>query len=119
MQLKRIRMSHEYEMSKFEAEKLHEVDEIKSRFFANISHEFRTPLTLILGPVKQIIERTKEEKTRDDLKVVHKNANRLLGLVNQLLDISKLESGKMKLQTTPRNIVPLLKALTAVVYLLC
>ena len=64
MQVKRIRMSHEYEMSKFEAEKLHEVDELKSRFFANISHEFRTPLTLILGPVKQIIERTKEEKIK-------------------------------------------------------
>lgn len=112
LQLKRIRMSHEYEMSKFEAQKLHEVDEIKTRFFTNISHEFRTPLTLILGPVKQIIERTKEDKTRDDLKVVHKNANRLLGLVNQLLDISKLESGKMKLQTMPRNIVTLMKALT-------
>ncbi len=69
MQVKRIRMSHEYEMTKFEAEKLHEVDVMKSRFFANISHEFRTPLTLILGPVKQIIERTKEEKTRENLKV--------------------------------------------------
>ena len=112
LQVKRIRMSHEYEMSRFEAEKLHEVDELKSRFFANISHEFRTPLTLILGPVKQIIERTKEEKTKDDLKIVHKNANRLLGLVNQLLDISKLESGNMKLRTVPQNIIPLLKALT-------
>ena len=112
MQVRRIRMSHEYEMSQFEAQKLHEVDEIKSRFFTNISHEFRTPLTLILGPIKQIIERTKEEKTKEDLKVVHKNANRLLGLVNQLLDISKLESGGMKLQTAPRNIVSLLKALT-------
>jgi signal transduction histidine kinase/ligand-binding sensor domain-containing protein/DNA-binding response OmpR family regulator len=111
MQVKRIRIRHEYEMSKFETQKLHEVDEIKSRFFTNISHEFRTPLTLILGPVKQIIERTKEEKTRDDLKVVNKNANRLLGLVNQLLDISKLESGNMKLQTSPENIVQLLKAL--------
>jgi signal transduction histidine kinase/ligand-binding sensor domain-containing protein/DNA-binding response OmpR family regulator len=112
MQVKRIRMSHEYEMSKFEAEKLHEVDELKSRFFANISHEFRTPLTLILGPVKQIIEIIKDEKIKNDLKIVHKNANRLLGLVNQLLDISKLESGNMKLQTVPQNIIPLLKALT-------
>jgi len=112
MQVKRIRMSHEYEMTKFESEKLHEVDEMKSRFFANISHEFRTPLTLILGPVKQIIEIIKDEKIKNDLKVVHKNANRLLGLVNQLLDISKLESGNMKLQTVPQNIIPLLKALT-------
>jgi signal transduction histidine kinase/ligand-binding sensor domain-containing protein/DNA-binding response OmpR family regulator len=111
LQLKRIRVRHEFEMSRFEAQKLHEVDEIKSRFFTNISHEFRTPLTLILGPVKQIIERTKEEKTRDDLKVVHKSAKRLLGLVNQLLDISKLESGNMKLQSVQHNIIPLLKAL--------
>ncbi len=111
MQVKQIRMSHEYEMSKFETQKMHEVDELKSRFFANISHEFRTPLTLIIGPVKQIMERIKDEKMKDELKIVHKNANRLLGLVNQLLDISKLESGNMKLQTGPRNIVPLIKAL--------
>ncbi len=83
----------------------------QNRFFANISHEFRTPLTLILGPVKQIILKTKEEKTRDELKVVNKNANKLLRLVNQLLDLSKLESGNMKLQTKPQNIIPLLKAL--------
>ena len=111
MQLKRVRVKHEFEMSKFEAQKLHEVDEMKSRFFANISHEFRTPLTLILGPVKQVIERTKETKTKEDLNLVHRNANRLLGLVNQLLDISKIESGNMKLQTAPINIIPYLKGL--------
>jgi len=111
MQMKRIRMIHEYEMSRFEAEKLHEVDEMKSRFFENISHEFRTPLTLILGPVKQIIETTDRESVRNDLRVVHKNANRLLGLVNQLLDISKLESGSMKLRAVLQDFIPLLKAL--------
>jgi signal transduction histidine kinase/ligand-binding sensor domain-containing protein/AraC-like DNA-binding protein len=111
MQLKRMRMSNEYKMTKFEAEKLHEVDEMKSRFFTNISHEFRTPLMLILGPAKQIIESTKEQKTKENLVVMHKNAKRLLGLVSQLLDISKLESGNMKLQTSPRNIVSFLKAL--------
>ena len=111
--LRRIRIRNEFEMSKFEAQKLHEVDELKSRFFTNISHEFRTPLTLILGPVKQIIERIKDEKTKSELSLVHKNANKLLVLVNQLLDISKLESGNMKLQTVPQNIVPLVKALTS------
>lgn len=110
-QLRRQQIKHEYEMSKFEAQKLHEVDELKSRFFTNISHEFRTPLTLILGPVKQMIEWTKDEKFRDNLNMVHRNAHRLLELVNQLLDISKLESGSIKLQTVPQNIVPLLKAL--------
>jgi signal transduction histidine kinase/ligand-binding sensor domain-containing protein/DNA-binding response OmpR family regulator len=111
LQVKRIKVKHEFEMSRFEAQKLHEVDEIKSRFFTNISHEFRTPLTLILGPVKQIIERMKDEKTKDELSLVHRNAKKLLGLVNQLLDISKLESGNMKLQTVPQNIIPFLKAL--------
>jgi signal transduction histidine kinase/ligand-binding sensor domain-containing protein/DNA-binding response OmpR family regulator len=110
-QVRRIRTRHEYEMTRFESAKLHEVDEMKSRFFANISHEFRTPLTLILEPVKQISEIVEDDKIRSDLQIVHKNANRLLGLVNQLLDISKLESGTMKLQTIYQNIVPLLKAL--------
>jgi len=110
LQLKRIRVRQEYEMSKFETQKLHEVDEIKSRFFANISHEFRTPLTLILGPVKQTIDRLRDEKAKEDLKIVHKNASKLLGLVNQLLDISKLESGNMRLLTAPQNIIQFLKA---------
>jgi signal transduction histidine kinase/ligand-binding sensor domain-containing protein/DNA-binding response OmpR family regulator len=111
LQVKRIKIKHEFEMSRFETEKLHEVDEIKSRFFTNISHEFRTPLTLILGPVKQVIEKLNDGKMKDDLSMVHRNANKLLGLVTQLLDISKLESGNMKLQTIPQNIIPLLKAL--------
>lgn len=92
-------------------DKLSEVIQLQNHFFANISHEFRTPLTLILGPVKQIIQTTDVETIRNDLRVVHENANRLLGLVNQLLDLSKLESGNMKLQTIRQSIVPLLKAL--------
>ncbi|MCL5029357.1 MAG: ATP-binding protein [Bacteroidetes bacterium] len=90
---------------------LQEAREIQSRFFTNISHEFRTPLTLILGPVKQIIETTEDEKIIDELKVVQRNAKRLLALVNQLLDISKLESGSMKLQASSQNIVPIIKTL--------
>lgn len=111
-QLKRIRVKQEVEMSKFETQKLHEIDEMKSRFFTNISHEFRTPLTLILGPVKEMIERTNDSRSKEDLNLVHRNAKRLLNLVNQLLDISKLESGSMNLHTVPTNLVILLKALT-------
>lgn len=111
-QLRRIKNKQEFAMSKFEAQKLHEVDELKSRFFTNISHEFRTPLTLILGPVKQVMERIKDEKNKDELSIAHKNANKLLGLVNQLLDISKIESGNMKLRTSPTNYIQLLKVLT-------
>ena len=110
-QLRRIKIKNEFEMSRFEARKLHEVDELKSRFFANISHEFRTPLTLILGPAKDVLESTKETKTKQNVSLIKRNAVRLLGLVNQLLDISKLESGNMKLEATPRNIIPFLKGL--------
>jgi DNA-binding response OmpR family regulator/two-component sensor histidine kinase len=58
------------------------------------------------------MERIKDEKNKDELKIAHKNANKLLGLVNQLLDISKIESGNMKLRTNPTNYIQLLKALT-------
>ena len=111
LRLKRIRIKHDYEMSRFEAEKMHEVDEMKSRFFANISHEFRTPLTLILGLAKKIVEKSKEQTLTEDASVIRRNAKRLNGLVNQLLDLSKLESGNMRLQTSPINIIPLLKGL--------
>jgi signal transduction histidine kinase/ligand-binding sensor domain-containing protein/DNA-binding response OmpR family regulator len=111
MQMRRVKIHHEYEMSKFEAAKLHEVDELKSRFFANISHEFRTPLTLILGPIKRMRDASDDEQAREDLGLVHRNATRLLELVNQLLDLSRLESGNMKLQAAPENIIPLLKGL--------
>ena len=109
MQLKRIKIKHDYKMSKFEAEKMHEVDEMKSRFFANISHEFRTPLTLIFGPAKDIEENSEDNKSRQSAGIIKRNASRLYGLVNQLLDISKLEAGKMKLEATEQNIIPLLK----------
>jgi signal transduction histidine kinase/ligand-binding sensor domain-containing protein/DNA-binding response OmpR family regulator len=109
MQLRRIKIKQDYEMSKFEAEKMHEVDEMKSRFFTNISHEFRTPLTLIFGPAKDIEENCKDDKAKQSAGSIKRNASRLYALVNQLLDISKLESGKMKLEASEQNIIPLLK----------
>ena len=111
LNVRRIKTKHEFEMSKFEAEKLHEVDELKSRFFTNISHEFRTPLTLILGPAKDVLDNTKETKTKQNIGLIRRNAGRLLGLVNQLLDLSKLEAGRMKLETREEDIIPLLKGL--------
>ena len=111
VQMRRVRIRHEFQMSRFEAEKLHEVDELKSRFFTNISHEFRTPLTLILGPVKQIAEQIKDQQLKEELGIVHRNAGKLLGLVNQLLDISKLESGTMKVQTVYQDVIPILRNL--------
>jgi len=74
---------------------LAEVDQMKSRFFSNISHEFRTPLTLILGPLDKLINDNKEENPGNEVfKRMFRNAKRLLNLVNQLLDLSKMDSGK-------------------------
>lgn len=95
---------------------LKQAQQAQNHFFTNISHEFRTPLTLILGPVKQMIESENNEKNKNDLKVVYRNANNLLRLVNQLLDLSKLESGNMQLQTVCRNIMPVLKSITESFY---
>ena len=96
-------------MSRFEAQKLHEVDEIKTRFFTNISHEFRTPLTLILGPSKQLSEELKDEKTKTKADLIHRSANKLNRLVDELLDISKIEAGEMKLKACPVNLVSVVK----------
>ncbi|MEZ5042332.1 MAG: tetratricopeptide repeat protein [Saprospiraceae bacterium] len=87
-----------------EAEKLREMDRLKSTFFANISHEFRTPLTLILSPVEQMISGTFRGDLQKYYRIIHRNGRRLLDLVNQLLDLSKLESGKLKLQVSEADL---------------
>ena len=109
--LNRQRLKHQLVLEHEHAKKLGEIDQLKSRFFANISHEFRTPLTLILGPVKQIMNKINDTKIKEELKLVHKSANRLNGMVNQLLDLSKLEAGRMELKTIKINIIPFLKGL--------
>lgn len=105
---------------KAEAVRIRDMDEIKSRFFANISHEFRTPLTLIRGIIQQINDRTTPRQKNDNAIVVtdrqlttmNRHADRLLELVNQLLDLSRLDSGKMKLQIIRGDVLQVLKALS-------
>jgi len=92
-------------------EKEKELDQLKSRFFANISHEFRTPLTLILGPLDDLISSTELPDSRKKLTVMQRNADRLLDLINQLLDLSKIESGKLSLNISRTDIIPVIKGL--------
>ena len=110
-QTSRLKMKQQIEMEHFEAEKLREVDHLKSRLFANISHEFRTPLTLIQGPIKQIISGEFTGNLKDQCKMILRNSDRLLNLINQLLDLSKLESGRMKLKASRIDLIQYLKGI--------
>ncbi|MCI0693346.1 ATP-binding protein [candidate division KSB1 bacterium] len=110
-ELNRVKIRNELRMQKLEAQKLQEIDEMKSRFFANISHEFRTPLTLILGPVEQIRAGEFKGNVQEAYGMILRNGRRLLRLINQLLDLAKLEAGRMSLQARPENIISFLKGL--------
>jgi signal transduction histidine kinase/ligand-binding sensor domain-containing protein/DNA-binding response OmpR family regulator len=93
-------------LQQLEAEKLREVDTLKSRFFSNVSHEFRTPLALIQGTAEKL---TKEDRTFPErlpsYGLIHRSSERLLQLVNQLLDLSRLEAGKLSLQPEPGEVL--------------
>ncbi|RAJ93071.1 signal transduction histidine kinase [Larkinella arboricola] len=91
----RIRQRQELELNRREAEQLKAVDELKTRFFSNITHEFRTPLSLIIAPVEKLLQEGRFDGPA--LKLVHRNAQQLLRLINQLLDLAKLEGHHMSL----------------------
>jgi signal transduction histidine kinase len=92
-------------------QKLIELDRVKSRFFANVSHELRTPLTLLLTPLQSLIQEHSSalgSPTRDLLLMMRSNGMRLLKLINDLLDLVRLESGKMEINSEPVDINRLL-----------
>lgn len=93
-------------------QKEHEIALMKSKFFSNVSHEFRTPLTLILGPIEIIRDQVSNPKLRDYLDIMQQNAKRLLTLINQILDLSKLESGQLGLEYRPLEVVSLVKGVS-------
>ncbi len=94
-----------------EKERFKELDQVKSRFFANISHEFRTPLTLVMGPIKDVLKNTEAAEDKNRLQLAYQNAERLLQLINQLLDLSKLEANKMELLAVEQNLPAMLKGI--------
>jgi len=101
----RERMKYAVKQEREQTLRARELDNMKTNFFTNISHEFRTPLSLILSPLETMIKQTRDDDQRRYFELMQRNGKRLLNLVNQLLDFRKLEACDIKLQATPGDIV--------------
>jgi signal transduction histidine kinase/ligand-binding sensor domain-containing protein/DNA-binding response OmpR family regulator len=101
-----LQLKNNLEIARNDKEKEIELSELKLNFFTNISHEFRTPLTLIISPLNELMENLETSpKIAKKLSVIDRNANRLLNLINQLLDFRKAEYGLLQLNASNGNIV--------------
>ena len=110
-----IHEKHQLTLQHLEREKLEELNQMKLRFFTNISHEFRTPLTLIISPLELILKKGKTlstENLQQQYRYMYQNAKYLLRLVNQLLDFRKLDQGSMNLQVDRANVFDFLQTVT-------
>jgi signal transduction histidine kinase/DNA-binding response OmpR family regulator len=108
-ELNRFNLKNQLELERVETDSLRKLDQLKSHFFANISHEFRTLLTLIIGQIETLLDSEPDRTRKKKLISVNNNAEQLLSLISQLLDLSKLEAGKMELDLEETNIVSFLK----------
>ncbi len=111
--IKNLELQRETFLKIKETEKLQELDKIKTNFFTNISHEFRTPLTLILGPLEKLMSENNNEFIQSQYTLIQKNANNLLKLINQLLDLSSIDAGKMKLNIERGDAIAFIKGIIA------
>ena len=103
-----IRNARAYQQERQRAKRLAEVDRAKTAFFSNVSHEFRTPLTLLLGPLEDLrAESTFGSAQRERMDVIHRNALRLLKLVNTLLDFARMEAGRVEANYQATDLVAL------------
>ncbi|WP_207535250.1 hybrid sensor histidine kinase/response regulator transcription factor [Desertivirga arenae] len=92
------------ELKELEEKKREEMQQVQLQFFTNISHEFRTPLSLIIGPLEKLLQTDPTGGFKQYYKVMYKNANRLMGLINELMDFRKIESGALRLKASPGNL---------------
>ncbi|HJX72079.1 MAG TPA: two-component regulator propeller domain-containing protein, partial [Bacteroidales bacterium] len=103
--VERERMNHRTQQERVSAQHRHELDMMKIKFITNISHEFKTPLSLIITPLEKIIKSTGEPEQNKQYILMYRNARRLLGLVNKLLDFRRMEFQELKLNLTYGDIV--------------
>ncbi|MEL6653224.1 MAG: ATP-binding protein, partial [Bacteroidota bacterium] len=105
-----VKLQHSYQLEKLGTQKQEELHQTKLRFFTNITHEFRTPLTLILGPLQDLLSSDElNAKARKHLIAIERNGQRLLNLVNQLLDFRKLEAEHGRVEAAQGNFVRFLR----------
>lgn len=110
-----IANANAYEEERKRAEALAELDRAKTVFFSNVSHEFRTPLTLMIGPLEDVLAQAElPDSQRQPLKLVHRNSLRLLKLVNTLLDFSRIEAGRIQTVYEPIDLASLTAELASV-----
>lgn len=108
--ISRQRLRNALKMEHLELEKMYEIDQMKSQFFSNISHELHSPLTLILSPLEKLITSEQiEEKIQNSLKIIYRNALRLKRMTNQLKDLNKIETGDLKLCLSKGDIIYFIK----------
>lgn len=111
--IQKTKMRLNLAQQKKEAERIHELDMLKVKLFTNISHELRTPISLILSPAESLIQQKNTPEVHKNLQLIYTNARRLLGLVNQLLDFRKLEKKELRLYITNSDIVSFTREITA------
>jgi len=100
----RQKLKNELDLERLEQEKKEEINQTKLRFFINISHEFRTPLTLILSPLKELISKSTDKWSKNQMEIVMRNANKLLHLVDQLMDYRKADLGVFALKVRESDV---------------
>lgn len=105
----KMRAEQLIERERQEAERLRELDQLKIKFLTNLSHEFRTPLSLIMGPVDQLITEEKNSGVAARLRMIKRNTRRLLNLVNQILDFRKIEDQELRLHRSEADIIVFIK----------
>jgi len=105
----KMKAEQHIEQERKEAERLRELDQLKIKFLTNLSHEFRTPLSLIMGPVDKLLTEKRQDEIALPLGMIKRNARRLLNLVNQILDFRKMEDQELRLNITEVDIVAFIK----------
>ncbi len=111
--ISRQRMRSELKLEHLELEKMYELDQMKTHFFSNISHEFHSPMTLILNPLEKLIHSSAlDEKIKNSITLIYRNAKRLERMTNQLKDLNKLETGDLRLSLSKGDIIHFIKEIS-------